>query len=73
MGSVLGKWGQGKWGQCANLDRMQGGSFKKEDIATVGGKARVGYLGEDREYHQGRVGSFAAAVWQVQGVTWDKS
>ena len=39
-----------------------------QDAASAGGEAGAGYLGEDREFHQGRVVSFAAAVWPVRGV-----
>ena len=57
----------GKWGQCANLDEMQGLDFEEVDAASAGEEAGAGTLGEDREFHQGRVVSLAAGVRQVQG------
>ena len=45
---------------------MQGAEFEKAGAAAAGGEAGAGYLGEDREFRQGRVVSFEAVVWQVQ-------
>jgi len=53
--------------QCANLDRMQGADFEEAGAATAGGEAGAGYLGEDREFRNGRVVSLAAVFPQVQG------
>jgi hypothetical protein len=57
-----------KYGQGENFDRMQGVDFEEAGASSVGGGAGTGYLGEDRESHQGRVVSLAAGVWQVLGV-----
>ena len=53
-----------KWGQGANLDRMQGADFEEAGVASAGGEAGAGTLGEDREFHHGRVVFLAATVWQ---------
>ena len=58
--------GSGKWGQCANLDRIQGADFEEAGSAGVGGETWAGCLGEDREFHQRRAVSLAAAVWQEE-------
>jgi len=44
---------------------------EKQGVASAGGEAGARYLGEDREFHQGRVVSLAAVVWQ--GGTYGKS
>jgi len=46
---------------------MQGADFEEAGAASAGGEAGAGCLGEDREFHHGRVVSLAAVVWQVQG------
>jgi len=46
---------------------MQGANFEEAGAASAGEEACAGYLGEDREFHPGRVVSLAAFVWQVQG------
>ena len=46
---------------------MQRAAFEEVGAAYAGGEAGAGTLGEHREFHQRRVVSLAAAVWQVQG------
>lgn len=57
----------GNRGQTANFDRMQKANFELAAAASAGGEAGAGTLRKDRGFHQGRVVSLAAAVWQVQG------
>jgi len=50
---------------------MQRAAFEEVGAAYAGGEAGAGTLGEDREFHPGRVVSLAAVVWQ--GGTYGKS
>jgi len=47
---------------------MKGADLEEAGAATASREAGAGILGEDGEFHQGRVVSLAAVIWQVQGV-----
>ena len=67
----MGNGVSGKWGQCAKLDKMQGADFEDGGAASADGEAEAGYLGENREFHHGRVvpsrlpfGKFKGRIYQ---------
>ena len=46
---------------------MQGADFEEAGTAAAGEEAGAETLGEDLEFHQGRMVPIAAVVWEVQG------